>query len=95
MMKRVIEERVCDRCGKTYDPEPYWEYRGSAYIGKALELLTRPLEVFHDRGHNVRVRLYYVSHCAVKSEDGIVDLCGECKDGLADWFNAPRLECDA
>lgn len=91
-MQRVINESVCDRCGKVFDTERAWAYRGAACIGKIYKLIARSLDYFKDRNYEVSVRLYYVSHYSDISDDKIVDLCDECKKELATWFNAPRLE---
>lgn len=97
-MQRVINEVVCDRCGKVFDPEPSWAYRGAALVGESWDLLARLDSVFQSRGGDVSVRLYYVSRCTLApphgSEDKIVDLCDDCQKGLADWFNEHRLERD-
>lgn len=90
-MQRVINESVCDRCGKVFSTERDWEYRGASRIGKIYTLIPRLLDYFKDRDFNVSVRLYYVSHYSI-CDDKIVDLCDECKEELATWFNAPTSE---
>lgn len=94
-MQRVINESVCDRCGKVFSTERDWEYRGASRIGKIYTLIPKLLDYFQGRDYEVSVRLYYVSHYSSICDDKIVDLCEECKEELTEWFNAPRLERDA
>ena len=95
-MQRVINESVCDRCGKVFDTKPTWKHRGATRVGKIWELIPRLSDYLKNSNYEVEVRLYYVSHYSYLglSDDKIVDLCDECKKELATWFNAPRLEKD-